>query len=576
MRKAAQSGVNVDLVAVRLGQVAAERDGFSAAVESPADELRLALLKEIGDGLDGQAAAEALEGYLKKVEAEIRRRIEPHSIIYWLHLTRRLQPNPIGDSSEWTVILYRRILDLAVLKFSRAAVDDLDLTKVDVGGRWHLFPRELSESDVVDLHAIEYLAYEFNAAATAFRRVGKGATLRAINGDFRTPASRERENLMQSLDRRVSKFGSLSGSFGTHVDMNLPEGKEDAFEVLMAVRPNTEHHPPDSLEELSGMRVPGPTNFVPAFFGIGELRETLLPFDGEIAAARGAGLDPILASIWGTSMHLLRALREAPESALQIFRTGYLLISVGEYWKDFEYEIAGFTSAWWKRHLGQDLKKSEAKELAHEALAALTYSATDRAEISLWDRLPHRLFVANSEFKLIDYSAYTTLIAGLFREVGYLSGALGNIRGDSFEEAIVTRMEDAGLRPWQRGKLTALDGSKRQLDASFIAGDTMFLIESKAFSQKVRVERGDYAALKGRRETLGKYLDQVESLAAFLLDNPKGRNYQIPEGIRRFEHCLCTSSVEYIWSMEEDLWLNKDVPRIATVDELINMIASRG
>jgi hypothetical protein len=520
LRRAARSGVNIDLVAARLGQVADEMEGFAAAVESPADELRSRLLDQIGAGLDGQAAAEALDGYLAEVEAEIRTRIEAHSVIYWLHLTRRLPPDPIGDSSEWTVILYRRILDLAVLKFARSEVDDPDLVKVDVGGATRVVPRELSDSDVVGVHVIEYLAYEYNAAATAFRRVGKGATLRVADGDFHTPAAEEAEELMQMLDRRVAEFGSLSGGFGAIVDVDLSEDKEDPHEVVMAVRTNAERHPPDSLEKVSGMQVPGPTNFVPEFFGIGELREALLPFDSEIAGAFGARLDTLLAAIWGTSMHLLRVLREAPESTLQIFRTGYLLIS-GEYWKDFESEIAGFTGTWWKRHLEQDLKEDEAMALAGEALGALTCSAPDREAISLWDRLPHRLFVVGEDFTLIDYSAYTTLIAGLFREVGYVGGALGNIRGDSFEEAVATRMEKAGLQPWQRGKLTGPDGSKRDLDTSFVAGDTLFLIESKALSQKERVGRGDYAALQDRRKTLEGYLGQVESLAAFLSENPR-------------------------------------------------------
>jgi hypothetical protein len=82
-------------------------------------------------------------------------------------------------------------------------------------------------------------------------------------------------------------------------------------------------------------------------------------------------------------------------------------------------------------------------------------------------------------------------------------------------------MEKAGLQPWQRGKLTGPDGSKRDLDTSFVAGDTLFLIESKALSQKERVGRGDYAALQDRRKTLEGYLGQVESLAAFLSENPR-------------------------------------------------------
>ena len=376
---------------------------------------------------------------------------------------------------------------------------------------------------------------------------------------------------MQGLDRRVEKFATLGGNFGAQVDLELDDTAE-ATASVMGVRPNTERHPPDGIVKLSGMQVPGPTNYVPSFFKLDELRERLLPFDDEFQKGVGASLDSVLATIWGTSMLLLNRLKAAPEISLQIFRTGYTLTPAGDRWMEYQREIGRYVWAWWEHHLDTKLDADKAVEIAGFGIGVLTYPRQDTDSISLWDRLPYSLFADAADQMVIDHSSLTTLISGLFREVGFLDGPLGNVRGDSFEEAVVSHIEAAGFEIWERGDLISADGEqKRDIDASFVADETLFIVECKAFSQQARIDRGDYAALRDRRQTLEKYLTQAEEVAALISDNPKGRNYELPRGVERIEPCVCTSGVEYIWSTDRRFWINDDVPRIATIEELLEL-----
>jgi hypothetical protein len=63
----------------------------------------------------------------------------------------------------------------------------------------------------------------------------------------------------------------------------------------------------------------------------------------------------------------------------------------------------------------------------------------------------------------------------------------------------------------------------------FIVGDTLFLLEWKAFSQNPRIEQGDFAALRDRWKTLRrKYLKQVRTLKEFIEQRRADRDVAVP------------------------------------------------
>src|SRR5690348_6159699 len=90
--------------------VATAKPGFRAEVMAVAEELNVTFREQIRDGLEGEAAAKALMGYMDTVETAMADIASKHSRGYWMHMTRRLPPTPLGSATDWTVRLYKRVL----------------------------------------------------------------------------------------------------------------------------------------------------------------------------------------------------------------------------------------------------------------------------------------------------------------------------------------------------------------------------------------------------------------------------------------------------------------------------------
>jgi hypothetical protein len=176
-------------------------------------------------------------------------------------------------------------------------------------------------------------------------------------------------------------------------------------------------------------------------------------------------------------------------------------------------------------------------------------------------------------FIIVDCSALGHALVVLFRAVGFLDGDAGNVKARNFEDEVAHRARERGLAKWEVDvELIATDGSKRQIDASFVVGDCLWVVECKALSQNPKIDRGSYMALRNRRESLELCLTQARTLADFVRSNPTGRNYELPPNIDRIEYAVCTPGVEWIWTRDADLWLTETVPRVCTLDELLDLL----
>jgi hypothetical protein len=208
-------------------------------------------------------------------------------------------------------------------------------------------------------------------------------------------------------------------------------------------------------------------------------------------------------------------------------------------------------------------------------LAALTWTEEAIGSISLWDRLPFNLIADAGDFLLIDYAVLPEMFADMFRQVGFLDGDSGNIKAANFEAAVAARGRCEGLEPWKEDTvLRHQDGSQRQIDVGFVAGEVLYVVECKAYAQNPKIDRGDWGARLTRQDKLIEYLDQARTLAEFIDDERTGRNYQVPAEVARTEHVLCTPGVEFIWSRDRELWLTDRIPRICTPAELTLVLKS--
>jgi SEC-C motif len=572
---------NEDGLSLLLNVRVPEMPGFEERVAAPAEAARLKFVRDMGpDGLEGRQAAEALERLLDEIEAQMQAIASNHSRPYWLQLVRRLDPEPIGDSTKWTVQLYRRILDLAILKHGVAEARGGEFETVEVGGIYgsSRVIRSLDDDDALDVHRLEFLAYEYGATAAAFRRVGKGAVLSPGPGNwFRAPADPEVEALMDLLDRRSERFRDLTSVHGMIADPDPdPLTYENTPMQVIVPLLNVAAVSPEWFKKLSGIEFARPTTFNFGVLSLEDMRDLLGRFAGEVVRATGAEPDVILATIWSLSMKAMLAGHENPIADAQLVRTGYRpFSSEGPRHDEFVRDHAALFAVWWSRVRGEALDEDGARAALVLGLDALRYSEETISSISLWDRLPARAVIPaeGEDFFLLDYSAFPEILSGLFGEVGLLDGSPANIKAESFEAEVARRTREVGMQVWKESsKLVSADGTHREIDLGIIEGKTLWVVECKAFAQSPRVDRGEFAALKARRETLQKYLGQASTLAEFLKDNPTGRNYQVPAEVTDFVPILCTAAEEYLWSLEgTELWIEEPrrLPRICVPDELI-------
>jgi hypothetical protein len=568
-----------------LNQLVRQIPNFQKLVEEPAERGRKTLLSELsGETFEGQAAAEALERLIGVLEGEIETIASSHSRAYWLFLTRRLDPDPIGDSSAWTVALYRNVLNLAIVKygFAEPPTDEFELIGDEsLFGGPRLVPKDFEPKDAIDTCRLEFLAHELNAAATAFRRVGKGAVLRPVGDDwYVTDASEKIESLMRLRDRRSERYGDLTGIYGAVAKAYTEDLTDEnaPFELGLPTL-NAKRRGPQWITKLTGVEVAGPTAFVLASMNTAEMRAILKQFETDVTAAVGATPDALLASLWAISIHWIRVAQENPLVLIQLAKTGYHpFSSSGEKFDRFVENHARYVAAWWSEVRGEELDDPKAREIFIQAIEAMTYSEETISEISLWNRLPFRMVIpADTGDRLfLDLSAAGEFLSDVFREIGFIEGSAANLKAANFEEEVARQAHEAGLRVWEQGKeLITSDGGRREIDVAIIIGTTLYVIECKAFAQQARIDQGDYAGLMSRRDSLIKYLEQAETLADLLRDNRTGRNYEVPGEIEKFEHLLCTPGVEWIWSTTDPrLWLDQPrMPRICLVEEMLNLLS---
>jgi hypothetical protein len=564
-----------DLPTMRMA-VAEAKPGFSAEVMAVADELNETFREEIGDGLEGENAANALIGYMERVEAAMTDIASTHSRGYWMHMTRRLPPTPLGTASDWTVRLYKRVLTLAAIKHGQPTANrgEFETHKSPMGD--YQVPTRLDHTEIVDAFALQYLAFELTTANQAYRRVGKGAKLAVADDDFHAVAEGELEELIQDLDRRVREYGSLTGIYGAAADKDfpteLPRDGEAPLAVL-AVVPNTEQLPPEKALISKDVKVPGPTNFIGAPMVIDGYYEALSSLADDVEKSTGVAPRLLTSVVWALAMYLIESIKVNPATEVQVMKTGYLMSVRDDGWEKLTREVAYFAGPMIEHLGGARPDQAEALQLTRLGLDALTWTEDAIASISLVDRLPFKLVIDAGDRLMVDYTALPEMFADLFRQIGFLGGESGNIKAANFEAAAASRARAAGYEPWKEStEIHHQDGAKREIDVGLIGGDTLYVVECKAYAQNPKIDRGDWAARLNRQGQLVKYFEQAKTLAGFIDAERTGRDYDVPAEVSRIEPILCTPGVEFIWSRDPDLWVTDVIPRICTVDELVALL----
>lgn len=400
----------------------------------PTLELARAVFREFPPDcrLEPDASADALRQWLVLIEEQIRAICSKESKRFWLHLSRRIRPEPttLGVSPE-TAWLARTTLNLAILKYGqthgrpfvkvgaginlRYWVDGADDAAIepqeDRASAFSFLPQTLTTQDCLLVHQLEELTYEFVGAATALRRAWKGGRLHLVDGTPRSVMLDDTtENLVRHYDRRMAKYNTLLGGFGLVANLDDALGARavgegiDAGWMLWLPSWNLDGFDVASMfsKEPTG---PFVSNYLLLPVSIESWYRSVTLFNEEIERLWGIGSEQIVAFLVASSQRHLLISREDVRLKYQIWQRGYVVIEAERYPE----QIGELYQTFFKETLGREISLHEATEQARRVLTALTYRDADFSAIDLWTRSGAKIVQPMEEGLHLDYSMLLTL-----------------------------------------------------------------------------------------------------------------------------------------------------------------------
>jgi hypothetical protein len=199
-------------------------------------------------------------------------------------------------------------------------------------------------------------------------------------------------------------------------------------------------------------------------------------------------------------------------------------------------------------------------------LKQFTLNPAQRENVDLATRSPRPLIIETWPGNyLVDYSALLSILLSALN----FEGTEWTVKGSVFEDYVIEELTSKGFKLWERQKtLKARDGTQKEIDVSFLLGTAMFVCECRSISMSRAYERSEKDALKFRRAKFESALDDCDNLAGWLSRHRFGANFRVPQSIDIIVPVAVSPFVEYIWSVDESLWLTEEIPRVCTPDEL--------
>ena len=183
-----------------------------------------------------------------------------------------------------------------------------------------------------------------------------------------------------------------------------------------------------------------------------------------------------------------------------------------------------------------------------------------RSRIDLVYAGPHSIFLPYGTDRL--FIDYVWIIRRLYHLFLGVSLSDQNFKGAALEELVRDRENVLPVK-----SCVALDGSKKQIDASYALNNRLIIIECKAIGKSIGFSRGNPNSIRFRNQIVNNVLDQIDEKARWLAAHPIGTNYDI-SGFDFILPIGVTPFTEYIPSLSLRYWIAEYLPRVMTPNEL--------
>jgi len=113
-----------------------------------------------------------------------------------------------------------------------------------------------------------------------------------------------------------------------------------------------------------------------------------------------------------------------------------------------------------------------------------------------------------------------------------------------------------------------------EADVYVAKGDTLFLIDCKACGVSRGYLKGVSRPAHSRWIKVRRWLAESDARALKIANAPKGKNYALGPHLKWIVPIVCSAMSEYFWESDDLFLLTDTIPRVCTVEELLNVLGN--
>jgi hypothetical protein len=517
--------------------------------------------------------------YMNIAEGELKDIISKYGLYELYFWTHRIPPaNTFNKPEDLTIFLYREVLNLAIIKYGEI------IKNISFESDNSILPSYIIGKNPIDgpltpqirrtliaCCELEILSMLFIYATQNYRMYCKGGRL-VETSDYKFGCAVDKNEDLPYLtglyDRRISSANNILSHAGSDIDINYlrekatDERKKSLPALLFHINPDNRYEIPimnkgKTINKLN-------SNYIPYPVSLREYYEYMLLFKDEFKLEYGFSVENFISYLLSASALCMLQYTRNINYQYKILQRAYMVIKRKDHLRNLVETI--------ERGYSMQLGKGNLYKEFNKIFDFLAYRESMPRDVDLWTRGPRRIYIpVTNKYFLIDYSGFPGLISTIMLPISRVSGATGNKKSAHFEKK--TNLEIVKIFGEKafwigREKIHNNKEEDREIDASFCVRDFLFILECKSVNVSFGFDKGDVKSLNYRIEKSKEGLSQVEDKALFIAKNKHSLTKPIPKGIKYIVPILITPFPEYIWEKSENLFLDKDLPKMLTLKEL--------
>lgn len=568
--------------------------------QRPISKIKRIISSKFGTAYPIQVEWQGMFELLSEIEQEMSRILRKRSVVFWLHLYRRIPPQGKSDDPV-TISLVRDIVESAIQKhgslvnwelgfsdeiaskdilgglFIKALQEELiDDHKIQAAVKFLLHGKQLvivdfEISDLSAIYEVEALAFQYWAVTAKLRAIGKGAKISLGHGaEFEYDDETTPWDLMGSFDRRALSSSRFDGSsLGVWIGSETIENDHDA---TITFAPNVGNV--DLRSIFKNLKLDLVTfdcqvfNYLPHAFNARRFCAGHECIAESFLQTRGYSLQALAIVFECLSERIVTPLQERPSSSdamkrnfglgvLNLCRRAYSLKS-----KDIYESVKGVAVG--RVSSECHVPEQEAIDQVGRIFEALTLSESNRAVIGVWSRGPRFPVVVVPGGYIFDFYGIHRYFHNLF--VGIPES--NNLRGLAFEETFRLHLCQCGFI-LQKREFTFKDGSSAEADAVFYIDDILIVVDCISVWMPLDFDISRPKTMHRRQEALDEKVEKCLKRVDKLRANRVGTNFDFSMA-SEIVAVVASPFTEWLWDKSDRLWLDSNTPRIMRANELVD------